>query len=220
MRNWRATVRPHWIEIALAVAVVWVAAVVGSAQVYIYIRQTDIMSTQATIAERQLSEMKEDRRAWISPFALAPTISANVPVRLGVSVENSGKSPATNVVHKFEGHTIDIPNGAHASATWIAPQLPPNESCINGKIIEGTKIIWPSTATGYQEVLEVLTTPSEIPIVNALVAGAKTLYIQGCFSYITVERPRYSKYCFFLIPNADGKDHWGYAFCPTGNDGN
>jgi type II secretory pathway pseudopilin PulG len=220
MRNWRPTVRPHWIEIVLAIAVVVVAAAVGTAQVYIYIRQANIMQTQATIADRQLTEMKEDRRAWVSPFALIPTIAANVPVTLGISVENSGQSPATSVVHKFNGQTIDVPSGVRVSATWIAPQLPPNDSCTNGKIVEGTKIIYPSTVTGYQYRLETLTDPGEMPIVNALVAGTKTLYIQGCFTYVTAVRPRYSKYCFFLIPNADGHGHWDYGYCPTGNDGN
>jgi hypothetical protein len=164
--------------------------------------------------------MKEDRRAWVSPFALIPTIAANVPVTLGISVENSGQSPATSVVHKFNGQTIDVPSGVRVSATWIAPQLPPNDSCTNGKIVEGTKIIYPSTVTGYQDRLETLTDPREMPIVNALVVGTKTLYIQGCFTYVTAERPRYSKYCFFLIPNADGHGHWDYGYCPTGNDGN
>ncbi len=53
-RNWHAGVRPHWIEIVLAVALV----VVGVSQVYIYIQQAEIMSTQAQIAEAQ-------QRPWL-----------------------------------------------------------------------------------------------------------------------------------------------------------
>ena len=80
MRNWQAKVRPHWIEIALAAAVVVVAAVIGTAQIYIYKqqanimatqaqiaqKQADIMKTQADIAQRQLAEIQSEGRAWVS----------------------------------------------------------------------------------------------------------------------------------------------------------
>jgi cell division protein FtsL len=55
MRNWQAKVRPHWthwIEIFLAAAVVVVAAAVGTAQIYIYKQQAEIMRTQAEIAAK------------------------------------------------------------------------------------------------------------------------------------------------------------------------
>jgi hypothetical protein len=147
------------------------------------------VAAQVNTMRGQLTEMKEDRRAWVSLLALIPvTIAANVPVRLSVSVENSGESPAINVVHRFNGQTIDVPNGVRVSATWIAPQLPSNDGCTNGKTVEGVKIIYPSTINGYKDTIETLADPSEIPIVNALVAGEKTLYIQGCFSYVTAER--------------------------------
>jgi hypothetical protein len=122
MRNWQATVRPHWMEIVLAAAVVVVAAVVGTVQVYIYIRQAeimstqaeiaksqvpiykrqaDIMSTQAEIARGQLAEMQRQGRAWVSiePFLGNVTWDKDgVNINMKLTVKNTGKIPALYVV--------------------------------------------------------------------------------------------------------------------------
>jgi hypothetical protein len=109
MRSWRATVRPHWIEIVLAAAVV----VVGVAQVYIFIRQAEIMSTQAEIAKGQLDIYKRQaeimstqaeiaevqQRPWIeiAPAADQDVIfdeSGNFKGRFTIKGINIGKSPA------------------------------------------------------------------------------------------------------------------------------
>jgi hypothetical protein len=60
-RHWQAAVRPHWVEIVLAVALI----VVGGAQVCIYLRQASIMDKQATIAEEQTRLAKINERAFI-----------------------------------------------------------------------------------------------------------------------------------------------------------
>ena len=122
MRNWGATVRPHWIEIVLGVAVIGVAAVVGAAQVYIFIRQAhimstqadiaksqvgiytrqaDIMSTQAQIAREQLAEMQREGRAWVSIEPFLGNVrwdNEGVNIDLKLTVKNTGKIPALYVV--------------------------------------------------------------------------------------------------------------------------
>jgi hypothetical protein len=109
-------------EIVLAAAVVVVAAVVGTVQVYIYIRQAeimstqaeiaksqvpiykrqaDIMSTQAEIARGQLAEMQRQGRAWVSiePFLGNVTWDKDgVNINMKLTVKNTGKIPALYVV--------------------------------------------------------------------------------------------------------------------------
>jgi hypothetical protein len=110
-RHWQAPVRPHWIEIVLAGALI----VVGAAQVYIYIRQAGIMTSQAEIANGQLTEAKLARRAWVS---IEPAVGNVVWDKDGVSIdlkftiENTGNSPAMHV-------TVDS-----KIVPWIAPELP------------------------------------------------------------------------------------------------
>jgi len=118
MRNWQAKVRPHWthwIEIALAAAVVVVAAAVGTAQIYIYKqqaqimstqaqiaqKQADIMNTQADIAQRQLAEIQSEGRAWVSiePFIGGATWDVDgLRIEFKFVTKNSGKVPALYVM--------------------------------------------------------------------------------------------------------------------------
>jgi hypothetical protein len=111
MRKWQATVRPHWTEIALAAAIVIVAAVVGAAQVKIYIRQAKIMSTQAQIAKGQLAEMEIARRPWVTadvslegPLAIVNNIVA-IPTL--VVLRNVGQTPAIQT--SFQGDAYAAP---------------------------------------------------------------------------------------------------------------
>jgi hypothetical protein len=132
MRNWQGTVRPHWIEIVLAAALV----LVGAAQVYIYIRQTEIMgtqaeiakrqldiytrqaeimSTQAKIAKRQLTEMQTEARAWVSIEPAIGNITWDkdgITIYLKYYIKNTGNSPAMHV----ETQDNVVP--------WVAPEGP------------------------------------------------------------------------------------------------
>ena len=115
MRNWQPTVRPHWTEIVLAATLIVVGAVVGAAQVWIYIRQAQIMSTQAQIAKAQLAEMQLEGRAWVS---IEPAIGNvvwdkdGVTINLKYAIKNTGNGPAMHVEMQ------------DSLAPWIAPDLP------------------------------------------------------------------------------------------------
>jgi hypothetical protein len=61
-RKWQAALRPHWIEIVLAVGLL----VVGAGQIYVYIRQASIMETQTHISLRQTEDSEASQRAFIS----------------------------------------------------------------------------------------------------------------------------------------------------------
>jgi hypothetical protein len=96
MRHWQAKVRPHWIDIVLAAALV----VVGVGQVCLYVRQAGIMNTQAQISERQLAEMQLEGRAWVS---VEPAIGNvvwdkdGVTINLKFTIKNTGNVPAMHV---------------------------------------------------------------------------------------------------------------------------
>lgn len=117
MRNWQARVRPHWIEIVLGAAIVLVAAMVGTAQVFIYIRQADIMKTQAKIAKGQLTEQQSEGRAWVSinapespPIFSAPLtydVNNGAQIQLLLTLNNYGHTPAQNVSSYFEAFPVE-----------------------------------------------------------------------------------------------------------------
>lgn len=121
MRHWQAKVRPHWIEIVLAAALV----VVGVGQVYLYIRQAGIMNTQAQIAEGQLAVMKLEGRAWVSidaPPSFGAPLAYDVNgalITLLLTFNNYGHSPAQNVSTFFEA----FPGlGCHTDAECLVIQ--------------------------------------------------------------------------------------------------
>ena len=115
MRNCQAKVRPHWTHWIETAAVVAVAAVVGTAQIYIYKqqakimgtqaqiaqKQADIMNTQAGIAQRQLVEMQSEGRAWVSiePFIGGVSWDASgLHIDFKFVIKNTGKLPALYVI--------------------------------------------------------------------------------------------------------------------------
>jgi hypothetical protein len=104
MRNWRATVRPHWSEIVLAAAFGVVAAVVGGAQVLIYIRQADIMRNQAEIAKSELSTSRLRDRAFVyfTNIGHVPhPPDAPVNWAMTIDITNTGNTAARHVSVRF-----------------------------------------------------------------------------------------------------------------------
>jgi hypothetical protein len=175
-----------------------------------------VAGLQTCVLSNQLNEIRDDRRAWLAPISInVVEIASGKPVRLSVSIANSGRTPATQLIHRFSGQTLDVPKGAQVTAQWIKPQIPENSSCENGKIIDGNTTIYPSATLGYLETVDTL--GDRLDVVDALVKGDKTAYWQGCLSYRTAEHAAESRYCFFLVPNADGKGGWNYGYCPSGN---
>jgi len=61
-RHRQAAVRPHWVEIVLAIALI----MVGAAQVCIYLRQAGIMQTQANIAADSIKQNAVVNRAFVN----------------------------------------------------------------------------------------------------------------------------------------------------------
>jgi len=128
MRNWQAKVRPHWIEIDLGAAIVVVAAIVGTAQVLIYIRQAAIMRTQAEIAKGQLAVQQSEGRAWVSisapespPIFSAPLtydVNNGAQIQLLLTLNNYGHTPAQNVSSYFEA----FPVGCHTPTECLGIQ--------------------------------------------------------------------------------------------------
>jgi hypothetical protein len=105
-RHWQAGIRPHWIEIAIAVALI----TVGAAQVCIYLRQAGIMDEQARISARQLDAMENDQRPWIKPtFQLLGfrfTDTGDAEITYASNFKNVGKTPAQNIKSRIAAAVV------------------------------------------------------------------------------------------------------------------
>jgi hypothetical protein len=61
MRNWKATVRPHWMVVGLGI----VGTIVALGQVCVYFRRAAIMNAQAAIMKDQAAIMKDQFTAYV-----------------------------------------------------------------------------------------------------------------------------------------------------------
>jgi hypothetical protein len=94
-RYWQASIRPHFTEVLLAVALV----AVGTAQVIIYLRQATIMETQAKISQRQLEETKIARRPWV-------TLDGDIGITQPLTFDDTGAHVSVTGIIKNGGGSI------------------------------------------------------------------------------------------------------------------
>jgi hypothetical protein len=135
-RHWKATVRPHPIEIVLAALLIVVGLVVGSAQVLIYLRQASIMDTQAEIAKGQFNLSRTIERAILLVDGIDLSNSRAEPDTLNglnfvITLQNGGRSIATidevrviPLIHgQRPGVLSDRPNYHAASIPVVIPPV-------------------------------------------------------------------------------------------------
>lgn len=161
-------------------------------------------------------ELNSHRRAWIVPLGahFRGGIDLSRPIEIEISYENVGNEPAiipnsvTSILHTklFSG-----PEAEFNRSTIDASTCPQIESADSGLIV------YPRQLRAYSN-----TTLIPASVLNAeAVEGAKTLYVTGCISYITLGEIHHSQYCFYLRSTGrQDADVGDFFTCGSGNRAN
>lgn len=184
--------------------------------------QTQIAVTAATnsasAATRQANAAERDQRAWLSPelMELLAPIAVGSRIQLRIIYENSGKTPAFGFSHGEDGGALLVPDGF---SDWDHIEIPENTTCRGILPLDTGPVIYPSVHFGND--LEYDATPKKdiAIVVNQIIAGRRILWMNGCFKYITLGKPHYSQFCYFLLPERDKpSEKWRFKSCPTGDN--
>jgi hypothetical protein len=172
----------------------------------------------AIIGFRSLQDTREfaevSQRAWIAPMAaeFSGQVVLGQPADYAILYRNTGKSPASGVVHSYDANHIPMPN----LNAGEYPKIPPNKTCASLSPESGANIIYPATDVDYKLYLQL-----RGDAINSDLNEQRSLeYIQGCFAYETMGKPHHSPWCFFLQPiKGQPINAWPFKNCPHGREG-
>jgi hypothetical protein len=156
-------------------------------------KSADAATQQALNAERTLIQTQ---RAWVGPlnaaFAAEPMIGK--PLEVAIEYRNTGHEPATNFIYYVTW--LAVTPSEDATADFVSQLNSYVHTCRNSQWGGGGSMVFPTTAgfaSGYN-----LTTKSNDDLVDdAVVQGSKTVFVQGCFRYKTLDIPKYTYFCYF-----------------------
>ena len=170
------------------------------------------------------------RRAWLSPINLGikGILGAGGSpdyVQLSVDYQNTGREPALNVAFYVSAKLFDAaspkrlgdaPNTLTAADITL---LDENNACDNLLPIVTGATAYPSTAARYQISSNIF--PAQwstiYEMTTWLTENTKILYVNGCFSYTTIEQTHYSKFCQYLQIESGLLAEIPFKNCPSGN---
>lgn len=190
------------IVVAIAAAVAIGQLILIQLQVDSAIQQTQLGIISAKIAKQAADDANmatvEANRAWIAPRGLYIDYehSSKRNIALLVEYENTGKEPALNLT--FNQYIDDFAGGAPASNNQSAPAIKPNKTCIAP--IKGHPPSFPIRQGGNEGMMLAMNSAGFLGNFPAMLAGDRTLYFEGCFSYVTFFTTHRSAFCYYLKP--------------------
>lgn len=190
--------------VAVAAGIALVQMVLLRLQVESAIQQTQLGIISVKIAVQASKDAEkatvEANRAWIAPRGLYIDYehSTKKGVDLIVEYENIGKEPALNLT--FNQYIDDFTGGAPASNNQTAPAIKANKTCIDP--IKGHPPSFPMRQGGNEGMMLTMNDGNFLKNFPAMLAGNRTLYFEGCFSYVTFLATHRSAFCYYLRPIA------------------
>jgi hypothetical protein len=190
-KKWR-----EWITIGLLIC----TFIAVSWQVYEMIKVYGPIAEQARAATRQAENSEKaliaSQRAWVGPqnATLSAEPSAGMPLDITVQYQNSGRDPALGFVSA--ARTFTATESEIIAGTAAEEMQSYMKACKTGLAEEHGRVVYPTTSglgSGYTFTQKV---PGSL-IDDAVVSGAKTLIVEGCFLYRTFGVPRHSYFCYF-----------------------
>jgi hypothetical protein len=175
-----------------------------------------LWKTDATLHETLVAA----NRAWISPQTVRLTSDIEIwtpATSIQVIYENVGRFPALNLNHAEEGGARAIPEGF---AEWEQLDFGENHTCKSLTPLRGGPTVYPSQHFGGELTYELKPDQSRNPanVIQEILKGRRLIWVQGCFAYLSFEKPRESAFCFYLQPDVVRHiREWPFKKCSTGN---
>lgn len=176
----------------------------------------ELRSTDHTLRETLVAS----NRAWISPQTVRLTSDVEIGSRaasIQIIYENVGRFPALDFSHAETGGARLVPVGFR---DWEGLDFGDNQTCKGLTPRKGGPTIYPSQHFGGELSYAVAPDPDKNPaaVIQELLNGRRLLWMQGCFSYLAFDSPRYSTFCFYLQPDPPRPIlAWPFKTCPKGN---
>ena len=138
--------------------------------------------------------LKAQQRAWIEPerIELLSGLHKGEALYFVLHYRNHGSEPATNVVIQFGQTADDIPSSPPYG--WFKGD---NTVCDITHPNPGGLVTWKDKAYKLEYA------SSDIKDAQKIWAGHKTMRIETCIGYKTVNEPHFSAACFYTYPDRD-----------------
>jgi len=151
-------------------------------------------------------------RAWVGPTdaKLEGSPTKWVPLKYIVSYQNSGREPAQGFqpdLDQFTATDADELAGAYNFRMGNYMQ-----KCLATPVIIGARVIYPTSGFSSYQYQGTL---SGNLITEPLIAGNRTIIIQGCFAYRTADKDRHSAFCYFFRAGKSDPQH--LSICEKGS---
>lgn len=194
------------------------------------------LKTQADTMRNQLSEMRNDKRAWLSPSTLdirqiwGTGEHPDDYVEIVVTMLNTGREPAINTSFSVvpEVFKIDDIKRLGNTSTLLAitdiPLIKENASCADIRPIATGITIYPSvgggfgSANGVESSIRITLWPTIYEMVTALHDKKLIMYFNGCLTYTTLGEVHHSKFCQFINIEGNHLAQMPFKYCPIGNE--
>jgi hypothetical protein len=173
---------------------------------------------------------ERSRRAWLSPIdlgikgILGAEDNQNY-LQLSVDYQNTGREPALNVAFYASAKLFDaaspkrLGDALNTLTAFDIPLLEENNECNNLLPLVSGATAYPSTAARYQVSSNIFPGKwsTTYEMTAWLIENEKILYVNGCFSYTTIEQTHYSKFCQYLLVVGGLLAETPFRNCPAGN---
>lgn len=158
------------------------------------------------------------RRAWIAPimadFDRVRGVEQSGRMTVRILYQNTGKEPALDLNHREEGVAVSI------AADWKESDIhfKENRTCEGLLPTPRGPTTFPSTQLASDYEYDINPARDGAKVYSEITSGIRTVYINGCFAYTTLNKPHQSGWCFFLAPEQDRPfSQWRFKACPTGH---
>jgi hypothetical protein len=169
------------------------------------------------------ASLARSQRAWIAPLAMQftePLVSGQKQISVRVIYENTGKEPAIGIANMQSGKVIPLPPPPF---DWDKLPVAENTTCLKLKPLPGQTVSYPSVPLAQYKQYDLSVNGengSDVTsaAVDSILQARATIYVNGCFAYITSNTTHRSAYCFYLAPESGvPMDKWEFKNCATGN---
>jgi len=203
----------------IATIVISIAAVLSFGasllQYFVLTGQLREMRAASAQTDKMVAAASAQERAWVGPYN-AKLESPRPPAldkdwTITIDYQNTGREPArkfTALLDQFVGDPTDNIEGQVMSARIVEDVQQCRQETTSGP----AEVIYPiSIGLGGSGYIRKVTIPkSEID--QQVVDGTKSIYVVGCFSYLTLGQVRHSAFCFFFNNGTSSVDNLN--ICP------
>jgi hypothetical protein len=194
------------------------------------------LKTQADTMRNQLAEMRNDKRAWLSPSTLnirqiwGTGEHPDDYVEIAVTMLNTGREPAIDTSLSVAPQFLKIDDirrlGNTSTLLAIAdiPLINENESCADIRPIATGITIYPSVSGGFgstngvESSVRITLWPTIYEMITTLQKNKLIMYFNGCLTYATLGEVHHSKFCQFLYIDGSHLAQTPFKYCPIGNE--